>query len=286
MQPIETNKPIKFKTPFFNRGQNKDQDIARFLTSLPIWLLFVVIILACILLDSVGSVVGYLRFRSGVKIAEPYLGTAVGAILGLLAFMLGFTFSLTWTRFANRNMMVLQQAKAIETCYLRTSLIPEKQQAAIRGLLKEYLEVLLEVPTITNVDRTIALIDDLHRKLWLETASLATEDMDGELRSIFIASVNDIITAATERKTLALAFVIPDPIWFSLLVLSSIGMFAYGYQSGISGDWHFFQFPMLAIAFGLVIVLISELNASDMQSRFRVKREPLEYVRKTMESIT
>ena len=52
-------------------------------------------------------------------------GYGVSAILGLLALLTGFTFSLAIERFETRRELVLQHANAIGTAYLRVQLLPE-----------------------------------------------------------------------------------------------------------------------------------------------------------------
>jgi hypothetical protein len=102
--------------------------------------------------------------------------------------------------------------------------------------------------------------------------------MDSGIRSLFVDSVNELISLYVERKTIALVYQIPDAIWSTLLVLAGIGMFAFGYQTGINGIRQIFESPLLPIAFGLVIVLIADLNTSSLQRRFRVSQKPLQDV--------
>ena len=77
---------------------------------------------------------------------------------------------------------------------------------------------------------------------------------------------------------------IPNPIWWSLLFLGAVGMFAFGYQAGITGMRDLFQLSLLPISFGLVIVLISELNSSSTSGRFRVTQKPLNDVLELMKN--
>ena len=106
--------------------------------------------------------------------------------------------------------------------------------------------------------------------------------MDGELRSLFIASVNELISITSERKTIALFVRIPDAIWGSLLFLATVGMFAFGYQAGITGMSKIFQLIFLPLAFGLVIVLIADINSSRPPRHFRVTEKPLNEVLEMM----
>lgn len=210
--------------------------------------------------------------------------TAVAAVLGLLAFMLGFTFSLTWSKFANRNSLGIQHSKAITLSYLRAGLIPEKQKLEIRKLLREYIEILLDIQN-SNLETSLLRINEIHLAMWRETESLAIEDMDGELRSLFIGSINDLIGLSLERKTIALFIRVPNAIWRSLFFLAGIGMLAFGYQAGISGINKLFQLTLLPVAFGLVIVLIAELNAQDFRRHFKVTRQPLKEALEMMEKV-
>ena len=50
-------------------------------------------------------------------------GYVVSAVLGLLALLMGFTFSLAVDRFDARRVLVLQEANAIGTAYLRAQLL-------------------------------------------------------------------------------------------------------------------------------------------------------------------
>ena len=255
--------------------KNRSQGISRFFSSIPSWALFVLVVISCVLIVGVGALVGYLRYTSGIRLPESPLGTAVGAILGLLGFMLGFTFSLTWSRFSNRNSLVISQAKALGVCYLRTGLLPEKQKLEIRKLFRTYTNILLGLHKTDDLAKSLAQIDELQLAIWQQSTSLIHEEMDAELRSLFIASVNEIISLSVERKTLALVFKIPDSIWTTLLFLAGMGMLAFGYQTGINGIRRLFEIPILPIAFGLVIVLIADLNSTSIQRRFKVTQQPL-----------
>ena len=277
---------IKLQTSNASRQERlKTQsfDIGRFFTSLSSRTLFVLVVIACMLFGGLGIWVGYMRFRSAVPGSESTIGTAVGAILGFFGFILGFAFSLTWSRFGSRNSLVITQAKAIGVCYLRTSLLPEKQKLTLRKLFKEYIDVLIEMQTLGNVDNCLSRIDNLHIAIWNQAASLVPEDMDSELRSLFTGAVNELISLWVERKTVALVYSIPRPIWNALLLLAAMGMFAFGYQTGVTGVVKVFQIFLLPAPFALIFVLIADLNSTLIQRRFKVTSKPLQNVRDMMQ---
>jgi hypothetical protein len=262
--------------------KNRRVDIGGFFSSMPVILLFVLMLISYALVVGVGIFMGYERFLKGApEIASP-TDTEVGAVLGLLAFLLGFAFSATWTKFANRSNYVVQHAKAIRTCYLRTSLLPDRQKLESRKLIYEYTAVVLGF--YAAPEKSLIKMDALHLLIWQQTATLVQEEMDGELRSLFTGSVNDLINVAMERKAIALLFPIPNIIWGALLFLAVIGMFAFGYDAGINGMRNLFQLFLLPLAFGLVIVLIARLNSSHVHRHFKITQKPLREVLQMMDN--
>jgi hypothetical protein len=276
---------MKYKRSFPKLVEIKyrNQDIGKFFSSMPTLTLFVLIVVANLLIVGVGYYFGYKRYLQGSQDPSSPLETAVASILGLLAFMLGFTFSLTWARFSQRNSLVIAQAKTILVCYLRTSLLPEKQKKEIRRLFFEYVNVLIRLQETLELERAVVRINELHVLIWQQTASLVHESMNTDLRSLFVSSVDELISLVVERKTVGVIFRIPDAIWETLLFLAVMGMIAFGYQAGINGMNRLFQLALLPIAFGLVIVLIADLNSPGLQRRFRVTYRPLRDVMEIIE---
>ena len=249
-------------------------DLAQFITSLNPWILFGLIVVYCVAFAEVGSLVAQFRIKKGIKEPDAAIGTAVGAMLGLLAFMLGFNFSITASRFSDRKALVISQANAIGTSYLRTSILPEKQKQAIRKYYREYVAVLLNKKyPAEELDKSIAYLNKLHILIWRQTASLARENMDSELRSLFVASVNTVIDLASERKTVAMVFRIPGLLWGLLFLLAGLSMFSIGYQTGALGHRRILDLPLLASAFALVIIMIAQMDSAT-RYRFKVSPQP------------
>jgi hypothetical protein len=258
-------------------------DFAEFITSTNPWILFGLVVVFCVLCAEAGSLVAHFRIRKGIKEPEAAVGTAVGAMLGLLAFMLGFNFSITASRFADRKELTIKQANAIGTCYLRTSTVPEKQKQEIRKYFHEYVAILLwKIYPEEELDKAIKRLDKLHILIWRQTASLVQEDMDSELRSLFTASVNSVIDLAGERKTVALVFRIPNMLWTSLFLLSGISMFSIGYQTRTLGKRRILDLPLLAAAFALVIMLIANMDSSAAH-RFKISTKPFSDLEQMMQ---
>ena len=98
--------------------------------------LFIAILLVVLLSVECGYRLGkFRRSRTELEKDAP-VGTIVGATLGLLAFILAFTFGLAAARFDTRRQVLLDEANAIGTTYLRAGMLPERGEK-IRNLLQE-----------------------------------------------------------------------------------------------------------------------------------------------------
>src|SRR6187549_1664121 len=112
------------------------------LDALPLWGLFLAIVALVLISIEGGYRLGnYRRSRSNTEKEAP-VGAMVGATLGLLAFMLAFTFGMAASRFDTRKQLVLEEANAIGTTYLRAAMLPEKRDE-IRDLLRSYVDTRL-----------------------------------------------------------------------------------------------------------------------------------------------
>ena len=95
------------------------------LDPLPLWTILPLTVAVSLLAVELGYRFAYYRQQRSLQEKETALGGMVGATLGLLAFMLAFTFGLAGSRFEARRDIVLSEANAIGTTYLRGAMLPE-----------------------------------------------------------------------------------------------------------------------------------------------------------------
>src|SRR5678816_3386977 len=107
---------------------------------LPIWLLFVVTAALVVLAVEIGFRLGNLvRSRSSEERESPVSAIA-GAILGLLAFMLAFTFSIASDRYDTKKGLVREEANVLRTAWQRSDFLKEPDRAQTKALLRDYLD--------------------------------------------------------------------------------------------------------------------------------------------------
>src|SRR5262245_50764070 len=92
------------------------------------------------------------------------VGGMVGAELGLLAFLLAFTFGIAASRFDTRRDVLLDEAKAIGTAYLRAAMLPEPHRTEVRRLLRAYADERIAAARGASVEEAIRRSEDLHAR--------------------------------------------------------------------------------------------------------------------------
>jgi hypothetical protein len=227
---------------------------------LPLWAVFVGTILIVLLAGEVGLWLGR-YFRKHVQ--EPSkapIGEIVAAMLGLLAFMLGFTFSLAATRFDGRKALVLEEANAIGTTYLRAGLLAEPNRSEIRRLLRDYVETRIIPEQKEQIMQAKTHSEELHKQLWKQAEVVGDKNPASITVGLFISSLNEAIDLHAKRVQLGMRNQIPIVIWAVLYLLAVFAIGMMGYHTGMAGARRFLGFVPLVLTFSLVILLIADLD--------------------------
>ncbi len=242
--------------------------------------LTIVLALAAI---EIGRWIGRRRKASGGEDDGP-VGASVGATLGLLAFTLAFTFGMAASRFDTRKEMVVQDANAIGTTYLRASLLAEPTASEIRKLLREYVDVRLDAAARPGgVAAALERCEQLQGQIWSATSALvARQQPDLGSSFLFVNALNEMIDVHSMRVA-AMRNRIPGTIWFFLFLTAALGMISMGYQSGLTGSRRSVAIVSLAVAFSGVIMLIADLDRP--QSGFvRVSQQSMADLQRSMQA--
>jgi hypothetical protein len=249
---------------------------------LPLWGFFASTCAVLGLAIEGGYRFGRWRRKQATDEKEQPVGAIVGSILGLVALVLGFTFSLVATRFEARRQAVLEDANAIGTVHLRARLLPEPQRTEIARLLREYVAVRIEAVRSGNAEGAIARSEALHELLWTQTAA-ATERMSNHVvAGVFIQSLNELINVHGKRLLVGLQSRIPLVIWIGVFGLALLGMFSVGYQSGLAATRRSPAMIGLVLAFAVVLLLIADLDRAQ-EGLLRVSQQAMSDLQRTMQ---
>lgn len=159
-------------------------------------------------------------------------GYIVSAVLGLLALLMGFTFSLAVDRFEARRHLVLEEANAIGTAYLRAQLLDQPHRARMTDLLVRYTDNRIAVakasPGSARQRRLLTTNDALLTDIWAATSAAFDSIRPAPFSSTYLDSVNLLIDLDASRKA-ARAARVPVVVFVVLFVYVIIAAAVLGY---------------------------------------------------------
>ena len=248
---------------------------------LPICGVFLATVAVVLLAVEGGFRLGQYRRRRSEQEDRPPVGEMVAATLALLAFMLAFTFGLAASRFDVRRGLVIDEANAIGTTYLRAGLLPEPHRSDVRSLLREYVEVRLEAVQPGKLSQSIDRSEELHARLWAHAVAVGEKNPGSIVVGLFIASLNEVIDLHAKRLALGVRNRIPGTIWAALYFVAIIGTSVMGYHAGLAGSGRSLALLALVLAFSAVVTLIADLDRPQ-KGLLRVSQQTMIDLQKTL----
>lgn len=226
-------------------------------------LVFVLLIAFSWLAIDLGYRLGLRHRASSDDTERTHIGSLQGALLGLLALLLGFSFAMSVTRYDARRSLVLKEANAIGTAYLRTNFLPEEQGNEARKLLRTYVDSRLGYVNAKSNDdlltRAFATAASLHAQLWTIATNAANQDPRSVSAGLFAASLNDVIDVSEERVT-AFYSNVPEPILGLLVVVSCGAMGFIGYGCGLAGRRRLSSTVLFSCLCVLVLLVVLDVD--------------------------
>jgi hypothetical protein len=199
------------------------------------------------------------RAKDAEKEGHETASFALSTVLGLVALLLGFTFSLAADRFDARRRLVLQEANAIETAYLRSQLLGEPHRTRMSELLVRYTgnRLVLAEAKPEQVSELLAINDRLVGDMWAATGAAFDSVKELDFSSEFIESINQVVELDSARKVARLTRV-PAGVFVVLFLclLASASMLGYvtSWSKGRAAP------ALLLLLFSIVFMLIIDLD--------------------------
>jgi hypothetical protein len=247
---------------------------------LPLWGVFAATLVVVLVGVEAGFMMGSLGRRSQEAQKAP-VGEIVASMLGLLALLLAFTFSLAATRFDTRRSLVLDEANAMGTTWLRAGLLSEPHRTEVRRLLREYLKVRLSAVQSGQIQQGITRSEELQEQLWTEATAVGQKEPGSITVGLFIASLNELIDLHAKRVMFGLRTRIPIIIWAALYLVALLSLGAMGYHSGLLGTRRFYTIVPAVLTFSMVLLLIADLDRP-REGMLRTSQQALEDLRQLM----
>lgn len=217
--------------------------------------------------------------RKATETENAQEGYVVSAVLGLLALLLGFTFSLAVDRFEARRQLVLEEANAIGTAYLRSQMLSEPHRSRMSRLLIRYTDnrIALAEAKPGRAAALLATNDALLTDIWAGTSAAFETVRNIPFSAVYLQSVNALIDLDASRKA-ARAVRVPPEVFLVLVVYAVVAAGVLGYA--LTG-----KRVRLAAAFLLALLTLSLLLILDIDrpvlGGVSESQRPMEELRKS-----
>jgi hypothetical protein len=231
------------------------------LDKIPIWAIPILLLVLVMLAIEAGYRLGHISALSIDK--ESPVSAISGSILGLLGFVLAFTFSIVYNRYETRKQLLREEANAIGTTYLRTDFMAEPDQGRSKDLLREYVDLRLSAANVNSrqeLDRVISESERIQGELWKLAAAGIRKDLNSPAGALYVNSLNEMIDLHSNRLAAAIIDRLPNWIWTSLILLLLLGMLSIGYLNAITSKNRTTISVILAISFSIVFFIIMALD--------------------------
>jgi hypothetical protein len=212
---------------------------------------------------SLAAWIGASIIRGRSPIAEDsrdQFDTVLAATLTLLGLIIGFSFSMALGRYEQRKNYEEAEANAIGTEYLRVDFLPAADAAAVRLLLKNYIDQRILFYITRDLSKLRELRDHtalLQQQLWTAVRVPAAAQPSFNV-TLVVSGMNDVLNS--EGYTQAAWWNrIPTAAWMLLVTIAILGSLMVGYGAKAKSQ------PVMRLVLPL-IVSISVFLIADIDS--------------------
>jgi hypothetical protein len=201
-----------------------------------------------------GQRLGRRSLAQEADIARSRLTGVETAIFGLMGLMIAFSFSGAAARYELRRQLVVDEANAIGTAYLRLDLLPAASQPVLRDQFRRYVTARIAVervlPDIETSNAQAAIATTLQKEIWSGVLA-ALKESPPQATIVVLPSLNEMIDITTTRA-IAMHTHTPTLIFAVLLILGLVCSMLAGYVLAYTNTGNV---RLHVIAFAVVVTL-------------------------------
>jgi hypothetical protein len=216
----------------------------------PPLVLFAVLVVGALVASEAGYRLGRLAGPRD-EAFDKQLGVVRGASFALVAFLIGFAFSGAGARYVDRLDLIVKEANALGTAWLRADVLPEPARGALKDALRQYTAdriTLLQAPDMESVLANSTKVPDLQGRMW--KAGLEGTQGNPSLMLLVLPALNDVIDLHTEHLSGARRH-IPPVILIALLATTVVSLAVASFGNGQARE----RFTTLNFVYGLLLAI-------------------------------
>ncbi len=232
--------------------------------AMPSWA-FAAVLVAVFILGLEAGWHAYGKLRDDADDGAETIGASyiVAASLGLLSLVIGFTLAMSLDRYEIRRNLVVQEAGAIWTTWLRDQLLDEPFRGRLDAELRDYVS---ERHTLASVGMSRKALDAadqrvraLQLKIWAETMTALRAPSAPAVTTSVLQATNDMFNLPATRRA-ALDAEVPHPVIWTLVLVAIIAATITGYGLAAGRHRHRATSSAFFVSAAVVITLILELD--------------------------
>jgi hypothetical protein len=235
-------------------------DSGLLLDELPLWALFALSVAFIALCWDAGFRLGR-RTPAGAEGEERFGGEMVGALLGLLAFLLALTFDMAASRYGDRQDLAREQVEAIRMAWLGAAYAEPTERDELRTLLRGYAAL---ARTPLRDEGEVAAMRVRGDSVLADLAQVGERVGRGpsvtDVHAQVVAGIQQVVTLHHRRIALGLRSRTPSSVIMALFFVMGVAMLVIGLGAGRAATRRYASVLAFAVSFGAIIVLISALD--------------------------
>jgi hypothetical protein len=227
----------------------------------PLWAVYVVTVILVLVAAEIGFRLGlWLQRRDPDSRKAPVSGTVVGGMLGLMAFLLAFTIGIVINQHNGRKAMVVTEANAVGTAYLRAGFLDEPDQMSVRDLLREYVEVrLAAADDAALLESSLERSEEIHGALWSIVEDTVRQGRESDVMALVVESINEVIDVHSLRLA-AVELRLPRLLGLVLYAATILSFLLVGVANSGDKKRDFLAILLFALAYVAVLMIVVDLD--------------------------
>ena len=185
------------------------------------------------------------------------------AVLGLLGLLIAFWFSSAGTRLDMRRSLIVEEANAIGTAWLRLSILPEDTRASVRELFRGYLDSrLAQRPSASPAESPAKLSDrlkDQRDAIWRQSVASVRRCESDQTAALLLSAINEMFDAGSRHQASYKAHT-PTEILVLLLFVSIFAALLAGHDMSGAGRFKWLHMAVFASVTSVTIWVIYDLE--------------------------
>lgn len=222
------------------------------------------LLLSMLLAIELGQRLGRAAGAGCSEAARSHVESVQSSLLGILALLLGFTFSLALQRFDSRSEAVIEEANAIGTALLRAQLVDPGMRPTIEASLREYLDLRVRDAAVSleqherhaNLRGATAAVAE---RLWSQSRQLVALAPAPVPTGLYVQALNDMLDAMGRRDA-ELDRHVPEPVLLLLYLVFVISGGVMGYNIGVSGHRPYLVTYVMVLIITLLVLIIIDID--------------------------